>query len=267
MKLTCDDFTPFIDAYIDDEFDERERVEMESHLNHCLECRHRVVFQMKFKQQFRQVLSQDKVPEPLKNDILASLKEEAVMQHRVLERSTFVSRMRRVGFMVTPIAAAMCIMFLLPAFTVAPATSGALPVVEHTVDWHQRNYPLEVQSPSAKVISNWFHGKVDFPVRLPQFPGKKVFIQGCRIAHVLDRRAAYVLYNVDGTRMSVLMFQGDGLKVPGHTIRKIQQRDVAFMNAHGYNVAVMRNDGVTYAMTTALPEAKFIEIMKDSLKR
>ncbi len=268
MKLNCDDITPFIDAYLDGEFEERECAEFEAHLSHCEECRAEFDFQRKFKRQLKQSLAETKAPESLRGNIMALLEEEATQQQAEQTRQTRHSRLRTAGFLGAPLAAALAAVFLLPAFTIAPATSSQLPIVEQTVDWHRGDYPLEVASPEAQDISEWFLGKVDFPVRPPQFhSAKHVELVGARIAHIQDRRAAYVLYDVDGARLSVMMFEGDGLEVSSENIKNIAGTDVALSRANGYEVAVMQNNGVTYTLTTELDESNFVTLMEDALAK
>ncbi len=282
--MTCEDFIPFIDAYVDQEFDERERAEMEMHLRSCPECRELVEFQVGLKQQFKACL-EERAPESLRERIFRDIEQQqaAASEHEaetsesaeVVELPTPHEEpatddrpwLLRYGWIAAPLAAALAIAILLPSFTVAPAKSGQLPIVEQTVDWHVGNYPIEVTGPDSSEVSYWFRNKVDFPVRLPQFAEKDVNLLGGRIAHVRDRRAAYLLYEVDGTRLSVLVFDGDGLTIPSDKIRAVAGRDVALLNSKGYEVAVLQDGGVTYTLTSELPQKEFVSLVSSSLRR
>ena len=140
-------------------------------------------------------------------------------------------------------------------------------MVENTVEWHSGDFPIEVTGPQPREVARWFRGKVDFPVRLPTFKSKSVRLIGGRIAHVNNRRAAYALYDVDGARLSVMIFHGDDLKVPGDKVRHVSGRDVAVLNSRGYEVAVLQDDGITYTMTSDLPEEEMLELVGTSLQR
>lgn len=281
--MTCEDFIPFIDAYVDQEFDERERAEMEMHLSMCPECRERVEFQIELKDQFKACL-QERAPDSLREKIFSELEQQAAASVHEAEQGGPAEVVAlptasdaepednrgwlvRYGWIAAPLAAALAVAILLPSFTVAPAKSGQLPIVEQTVDWHVGNYPIEVTGPEASAVSYWFRNKVDFPVRLPQFAGRDVNLLGGRIAHVRDRRAAYLLYEVDGTRLSVLVFDGDGLTIPSDKIRSVAGRDVALLNSKGYEVAVLQDSGVTYTLTSELPEKQFVSLVSSSLQR
>ncbi|MEM1349689.1 MAG: hypothetical protein AAGI01_14100, partial [Myxococcota bacterium] len=179
-------------------------------------------------------------------------------------RAARTSRVRKLGMTAAPLAASAALLFVLPAFTIAPATSTQLPIVEQTIDWHKRGFPLEVKTADPVRVAQWFHGKVDFPVRLPQFKDRNVSLLGARLANIEDQRAAYVEYDVEGTKMSVMMFPARGLEVPRDRIQSVEGRDVALMGASGYGVAVLSDDHLTYTVTSALSDHDFMQVMRAS---
>lgn len=265
MKMTCDDFAPFIPTYVDEEFDERERAEMEAHLGVCECCRSKVETQMSFKQGFRACLTMPCAPEGLRLRIVEQL--EGLERECGTKGKTFQVRMVRAAWVAGPIAAMVALVVMLPEFSIATAESQQVPVIEQTVDWHQGNYPLEVIGSDPSEVARWFQGKVDFSVRLPHFPEGRANLLGGRIAHIQDRRAAYVLYEVDGTKLSVLLFHGEDLKVPRERIRPVGDRDVAMLSSKGYGIAVLQDNGVTYAMTSELSEGRLADLVAQSLER
>jgi mycothiol system anti-sigma-R factor len=263
MDMTCDDFSPFIGTYLDEEFDARERAEMEAHLSVCDGCRKQVEAQLSFREEFRACLSIPRAPEQLRQRIVEQL---VSIEVETGTRRSYRARALKLGWMAGPVAAMVAVVVALPSFTIAPASSGPTPVIEQTVDWHQGNYPLEITTANPNEIARWFRGKVDFSVRLPHFPEGRVNLLGGRIAHIEDRRAAYVLYEVDGAKLSVLLFHGDGLKVPRDRIRTLGERDVVMLNNKGYGIAVLQDDGVTYTMTSELPEDQLMALLSQSIQ-
>lgn len=269
--MTCDEFNPFIDAFIDQELDEQDAAEMEAHLATCESCREHASAQMRFKELLKESLGNEKAPAALRGMIFDELAELSVEGETPAEVVVLAEANPRRGtrwaWAALPIAAAFALMLVLPNLAVAPASSNDLPVVSETVEWHRGNYPLEVTGPESKDVSQWFGTMVDFPVRPPQFKDDSVQLLGGRIANIRDRRAAYLRYEVDGTRMSVIIFDGEGLKVPGDNIQRMHEHDVAIVNQHGYNVAVLQDSGVTYAITSELSDTRFVEILDASLRR
>lgn len=265
-EMGCKDFEPFIDAYIDEEFGERERADMEAHLDICKSCRCKVQTQLKFKQQLQQHLGEKKAPDSLRDRVLAGLEEIEIecCDEAATTKGKWRTRVHP-GWVVGPLAAMVALAVVLPEFTVAPAASSPATMIDSTVDWHQGNFPLEVTTADTREAQEWFEDKVDFSVRLPQFDDDRVNLLGGRIAHIEDRRAAFLLYEVDGSRMSAILFDGDGIKVPRENLRRMQDRDIAWLNQKGYGVAVVQDSGVTYAMISDLAEDRFLNLVSDSV--
>ncbi|MFW6053699.1 MAG: hypothetical protein ACOC9J_02690, partial [Persicimonas sp.] len=74
-------------------------------------------------------------------------------------------------------------------------------------------------------------------------------------------------YEIDGSRLSVMIFHGDDFKVPGDKIRKVGNRDIAVLESHGYEVAVLQDAGITYTMTSDLAEDELLDLVGASLSR
>lgn len=272
VTMTCEEVFPFLDAYVDQELDESDLRDMEVHLEACEACRERVAYQLEFKDHFKAVLGADRAPVDFKAQLLAQLEaadaDLAAVVPLVQPSAAAPSKGQwfRHAWVAAPLAAAIGLVVVVPNFTVAPASSDVLPVVQQTVDWHNGNYPVEVTGPDATTVSQWFRDKVDFPVRLPHFDARRATLLGARLAHVQDRRAAYAVYEVDGTRLSVMMFDGQGLTVPSDSIRAIGDREVMVVNQRGYEVAMLQDDGVTYAITSELPESQFLSLVAGSVE-
>ena len=167
MKLTCDDFLKFIDPYVDGEFDERESLECDLHLESCDSCRHIVEHHSCLQHQFKEVLHVGAAPEALRESILCALRQEVSQTSPPpLPSPPLKERLRRSGMVAAPLAAACTLFLRLPGFRIAPVSGDTPPAIEQSLEWHRGAYPLEIQSPDTAHVSQWFHGKVDFPVRL-----------------------------------------------------------------------------------------------------
>lgn len=264
--MGCESYEPFIDAFIDEEFGERERADMEAHLSHCEACRSQVQAQMRFRAQVRQSLVLEKAPESFRARLIEELNGLELEQES--DRAVWrVPSLSRVGWVVGPLAAMATLVVVLQGFTIAPAASSPTTMIDDTLDWHRGNFPLEVTTADPQEAQAWFKGKVDFSVRLPQFVDRRVNLLGGRIAHIEDRRAALLLYEVDGSKLSVVLFDGEGLTVPRETLRQVRGRDIVWLNQRGYGVAVLQDSGVTYAMTSDVSEDRLLELVASSIER
>ncbi len=269
--MICEELIPFLDAYVDQELDAQDLSDMENHLRECDGCRERVSYQVSFKEHFKTVLSETRAPEDLRARLLNQLGDMSIplaadASAEIAEPTSRRAAWFRHAWVAAPLAAALGLVLLVPNFTVAPARSDVVPVVEQTVEWHNGNLPNEVSGPDAQTVTRWFNDKVDFPVRLPRFQADRVVLVGARLAHVQDRRAAYVAYEVDGTRLSVMMFEGQGIAIPADRIRHVGTRDMMITNQRGYEVALLQDDGVTYTITSALPEKEFLTLVASTVE-
>lgn len=267
--MSCEDFRPFVGAYVDGEFDERETGEFEAHLQTCEECQRRVERRAEVKSALQESTAEVEAPEGLRERIVEELHrvDDEESGERAPEAEGRRASQLAYAAAAVPLAAGIALVaWLVPAMTVQPVESEELPIVEQTVEWHQRDFPVEVEGSDSAEISQWFGGKVDFPVRLPAFDGERIELVGGRIANVQNRRAAYISYRADGEELSVMLFRGEGLKVPGERVRDVAGREVAVLNNDGYGVAVMQNDGITYTMTSDLGQNELVELVSSSLE-
>ncbi len=267
--MNCDDFRPFIGAYVDGEFDERETADMEAHLSSCEECRRRVQREVQCQEAFREALSEPSAPKDFKSDLMECLEEEAQSSgdDEEVERQSRRGPLHYAAASASLAAGVAMVVWFVPSMTVAPASSGPQPVVEQTIDWHQDSFPVEVSGPGAEQVKGWFRDKVEFPVRLPDFHQGDVDLVGGRIAHVHSNRAAYLSYDIDDARLSVMMFRGDDFEVPSRQVREVAGREIALLNNEGYGVAIMRDNGVTYTMTSDVPEQELVDIISSTLEQ
>lgn len=133
------------------------------------------------------------------------------------------------------------------------------PIIKESVNWHTRNLPIEVTGPSDLRVRTWLKPKVDFPVRLPRFDrtGRvDVSLLGARLSNIREKQAAYVVYEVDGNKISVMLFNGEP-RPQQHPARGNRE----IYTANGYNVAVVEDNGVTYSITSELPREDMAQLV------
>jgi mycothiol system anti-sigma-R factor len=268
--MNCEEAQLFIDAYVDGEFEDRERAEFELHLEDCDSCRRQVEGRVRVKKCLKSACGQMKAPDELRDRIMGELQKTAA-------EDADAGRTRmwwHYAAAAVPLAAAVALVLVVftPDFLTVKQTKAEQmtfpPAVENTVEWHRGDFPVEVTGPASADVSRWFRGKVDFPVRLPSFQSDSVRLVGGRLANVDQQRAAYALYDVGGSRLSVMMSHDDDARVefPPNRIERIQGHDVAFMNIRGYEVAVLRNNGITYTMTSDVSHDELVDLVHSALE-
>ncbi len=254
-RITCEDFQRFIDPYLDSEFDERERADFDAHLAICEDCRKHFEQRAWFQEAIRPIL---RAPTPMPGGARARLRVRlATADHP----STAQIWLKRLAVPVPILAAAAAV------FLMATPLTGFTPVVHDAVDQHCQSLPVEVPSPEAAEVDEWFEGKLPFHVVSPRFQDKDIVLLGGRLSRVVlkndTRRAAYLIYGKGSHKLSVLVFDGNNLEVSGNT-HQIDGHDVAIHDADGYRVALYRHGPLAYVITSDLPEDGLLNLVKSA---
>jgi len=259
--VDCAEFQKFAEPYVDGEFDSVSRIEVDAHVAECGACRQTAEELKAFKAFLRRHAGQVKAPDHLRERVSKALADA--------DRGPTVS-----GRHLLALAAAILLAFVVPNFFQSSITEpldtyseSLTPILDASVDFHRRDLPVEVAG-DHETIRQWFRDKVDFPVRLPEFDVEQnLSVVGARLSHVESYSAAHVVYQVGAAKVSVMLFPDDGqLDVPSRKEERVGS-DYFRDNRSGYNVAVFRDNGVTYAITTDMPERSFERLVSTALFR
>lgn len=302
-SVRCRDAEELLDVYIDGEMDVIEARELEVHLERCRSCadkeerrRHtrqrlrrtsgELAVSVDFRQRLHDALRSASVGDggldaaavtTLNPALVAAAEVSTVVAP--LETPKEASRgpildLRWVGvgaLLAASLVGAVSFAFMsgtpargnshaLPA--VAGMASLNSPVITEAVDWHRRAVPIEVAGPDAAMVRDWFADKVNFAVTVPD-TGRAARLLGGRLSHVGDQEAAYLLYEANGAKLSVMLF-GDASSLP----EAMRESGETFVdNSGGYNVAVHVRDGVAYTFTSEMSEERLVQLVDQTFAR
>ncbi len=244
----CAEIERFVDAFVDGEFSDEDRADMERHLAGCASCSARVREQAAFKASIRASAPRPSVSADFRARLTAALDQEPMAR----------PRWQRVAYRAAVPAAAAALLGML-MWSAHPFS----PVVEDAIAKHRRDLPIEVTG-GDDAVRAWFANKVDFAVRPPRLPPHSVF-RGGRLANVGAREAAYLVYDVNGEKVSVLVF--DPRNVPLETARHrfVGNHDVFLDGQRGYHVATYRDRDVGYAFTSDMDEDRMIQLVSSAV--
>lgn len=249
--MRCQELERDLASFLDGELADPERVIVEEHLRDCETCRGSVAAQAEWKRAVRR-----SVP-PLDPPASLVVRLGAALDVCDRERKTSTSKWHALRW---PIAALCTSAAALAVFLWQPSPASVEPpVVVESIDKHQRNLPLEVQG-SADVVRSWFDGKVPFAVPPPHLEPVAV-LRGGRISHLGDREAAYLQYELRGRSISVFVFDPNGMHLAAPRREVIGNREVFLEGTRGFHVAVFRDQGLGYAITSSLDEPDFIRVV------
>lgn len=274
----CSDYVEILDVFLDGELAEQESAELAAHLDACGSCRAALERREHTRAQLKELSCAHSCSDAFMDRLgasLASAPAPVCEQPRASRSDAFMRWMAAAAVTVGLAGVGFGVGFWVPAWTGAGGAdvvaSGAFDdpdgpppvVVDESIRWHNRHVPVEITGPDPEVVSAWFRDKVEFPVHPPSFD-RRAHLIGGRLGNVERSEAAFLLYDMSGTKVSVMVF--DPARTPMPRSPELQSGGVYVRHAHGYAVAVEERDGVAYTYTTRLPGAELAELVNASVR-
>ncbi len=263
--MDCSELERSVDAYLDGEFDARERAEADAHLAACPRCRALAERQGRIRDAIRARLREamgpsspgGRAPEALR----ARIEDALARRRRPLWRRALAPLP-----IATLAACAAGVAFVL--LTHAHAGHG-LGLAEEAVAKHHRSLPLEVVAANVGegMIPAWFADKLDFHPSPPRFRADGVRVLGARLSHLREWPAAYIRYELPRGQAGLFIVDDpDGrFDASGREVR-VGPRVVRLVAAKGYNVATWRDDEIVYSLVSDLDEAALYELVRTATR-
>lgn len=246
--IDCAELGRSAETLVDGELLEREQAEAEAHLATCEGCRRSVEALRRTRAAVRQRLREALGPGSPRGRAPAALRARL---HQALARERRPWWRRALSPLPLAAAAACAAGALLVLYTHVDSD----PLAEEAVARHRRDLPLEVTTASVgpESVAGWFRGKVDFATRPPEFRKSDVRLVGGRISHIKDRPAAYMRYQLPHGQLGLFIVEDPDRRLGGSgRPLHVGPATVRMMNAHGYNVAVWRDDRIVYSLVSDL---------------
>jgi anti-sigma factor (TIGR02949 family) len=277
--VTCRVVRRHLGVLVDGEVDPATQIEFERHLMACAPCQEELAFERAIRAQVREALRGPSAPAGLRGRVLAALdsvpEDEAPgafdggpeTSRRREDRGAVRVFSLRPRYAVPLAAAAALFVLGLPSTSERPAPASDAPAVATSslladvVRLHSHALPADVKGPEPVQVVRYFDDKVGFPVRAARFDRSDVQLTGARLAHVRDRRAAALYYDVRGRRMTLVVFEPPAaFPEPAGLRARLGTRDVYYQQVGGHVVPVRRHGGLTYAMTGDLPRRQLMSL-------
>jgi anti-sigma factor (TIGR02949 family) len=281
--MSCRMVRRHVGAMVDGELDPATQIEFERHVAACAPCQEGLAFETAMRAQVREALRGPRAPESLRGRVLAALDAEpepgaagategqpgeGADQGARGPLRVFTLRWRYAAPLAA--AAAAAAVLLGPRGATGPerasepppaAMAGASSLLEDVVRLHSHRLPADVRGPEPTKVVRYFNDKVGFPVRTAEFGRNDVSLTGARLAHVRDRRAAALYYDVRGRRMTVVVFEPPtAAPAPGQLRSRLGGRSLYYQQFQDHVVPVRRHQGLTYALTGDLPRRQLLSL-------
>ena len=250
--MRCTEADAFLHAYVDGELAGVDHDSYERHLVDCDRCSRCSRLQARFKAAVRGHLPRPQIPVGLKRRI-------------------------EIAIATAPPPPGRWRWQLYPKLVPAVLAAGALAVIVLTtkgrpslgVETALRSFstalPMDFVGSSCATVSDWFHGRVDFPVRPPsEAVGARC--EGGRLMPLRDRMAAYMIVRTpSGHRLAIMVWDGnDDDESAGDTpvYRLRNGLSVRMARARGASAYTFRNsDGLFYAVAGDVGDEPLLDFL------
>ena len=202
---------------------------------------------MKLSHRLRQLAATRHAPPELKERILAALDAEDRANSKVVPIASRI-RWRLVGGGVLAAAAAAIIL-----------TISRPDVAASLVQEHLRALTPDGAYEGSDLVAaaNWLESQIGYPVDIPDIAEAR--LTGARVATIGSVRAAAVVYQLHGQRLTYLAMPED--------TPPIESDDVTTMASSGYHVAVWTESGGPRAVVAAMSEDEIAAVAEECKRK
>lgn len=253
--MDCRELERSVDAFLDAEFDDRERAEAEAHLAGCPRCRATVEGQGRLRAairaKLREAMAAPAAAGRAPDELRARLQRSLAKERRPLWRRA-----------LTPLPMATMAACAAGVLVVLASHSGNPDLLEDAIRNHHRGLPLEVD---AAAMPGWFAGKLDFRPSVPHFADGGVRVEGARLSNLREWPAAYVRYQLPRGQAGLFIVDDPDRRfdAPGREVH-LGREVVRVASAKGYNVAIWRQDEIVYSLVSDLDEESLVQLVREA---
>ena len=216
------------------------------HLEQCVACQEFVRDGEQLRAQMRVLAESERAPEELHEQVQTMLDGRATIQHW--------RRRLWAGVAAAIILLAMTGYGLKWYHAERSLTPNRL-AREFIVD-HLNYLPgrEEIVSDSARDVQQWFQGRVDFPVRVPQLP--TAALEDARVCNIAGRKAALLHYRRKPDDTLVSLF----VTAEPESFERSRKSMEASISYQGLNSTLWCHQGLVYSLVASLDEASLKQI-------
>ena len=166
-----------------------------------------------------------------------------------------------------PILAVTSVALLLVIVSTVVKETRTFPIFTEAISSHikflQGGLPIEITSSNPQDIKDWFQGKIDFAIMVPDLSSKGIHLIGGRICHLKDRKVAYLMYEKDSYVISVFVIDTKGLNIPRAESIDLGNKKVFIKSESGYQsiLCLKRGSDIGCIFVSELPEDELVKII------
>ncbi len=219
------------------------------HLAGCSECRRFVSEDERLQNLVRNLADSEHAPRHLREQIQGML---------ALQSKNTGTAARRFRLRALAVAIAVCLFAAAYGLKLHFANRAAMPATyaQEFMRDHLHYLPgrEEIVSESSRQVEQWFQGRVDFPVHVPDVPGTR--LEDARVCAILSGRAALVHYRRKPDQTLVSLFIAEAPKAS-----ETQESWKTFSASYaGLNSTLWAHRGLVYSVVGSLDDTSLRQI-------
>ena len=256
--MTCGEVRGAIDAYLDDELGVLEALRVQSHVRRCDACRNVLDAEATLHALLAADALQDDVPE--------RLRERIVRQSAVLGGKTSSPRRWRVTLFGAYLSGAATVALLLALLFIPASRSPAEGrLAMDAVVWHRHRTAsptadLDLRTADPERLAAWLHSRLGLVVAFPPAGVRGERLVGARLAQLADRRAAQVLYEGGGRRVSLFATRRPFHMAAEGVEHSMEGLELYMATLEGVSVAWWNDGGHLYVAAVETGEADLMAL-------
>ncbi len=259
--MNCTEIREYLFAFLDNELDAHLSIELQHHLDHCPTCAQQAEIEREVRRQLGGVLANTQAVPAFDATVLAAALAEGRAKPGI---ARFAWRQRRTAKFVG-LAAAVAVIVILWTTTrdVSPQAGNLADlVVEDYRRFLEEGQTLQLASADADEVSAWLRGQTGLEVSIATLTGHCCKLVGARKCTLSGRPAAFALYDMEGTPVSLVATDGAAIGVG--QMKRVENGAIEYWvdRCEGHTVVAKRAGDLVYAAVSTLPQNDLIHLIE-----
>lgn len=275
--LTCQDCERYLEAFLDQELEVKESLDMQAHLHSCPACMELAETERACRRFVREQAAEAPLPETMKARLIQRAMDGATGRTAVTEpKATWWEWLgtwiRPKDFALGMASAVAVMLVLFGPFSLwsndsdTSETFHADKFLQEASMAYRANQrvpmPLEVSASDDKAVADWFSRRLTYSFKVPCITDTATKLMGGRLCRLVDRPSATFVYKRNGKDVMLFAFRGDGVSLPAKNRVRVQDQDLYFHDVSGRPVAAWQHGGIVYSMVGDLNRDDILKIAK-----
>ncbi len=274
--LGCQDCERYLEAFLDQELEVKESLDMQAHLRSCPACMELAETERACRRFVREQVAEAPLPDVMKAKLLQRAMDGATGRTAVIEPRTtwwtwLSTWIRPKDFALGMASAAAVLLVLFGPFSWS-SKSDDLAETFHADKFLQEAsmayranqrmpMPLEVAASDDKAVADWFSRRLTYSFKVPCITDDATKLMGGRLCRLVDRPSATFVYKRNGKDVMLFAFRGDGVSLPAKNLIRVQEgKELYFHDVSGRPVAAWQHGGIVYSMVGDLNREDILKI-------